>query len=636
MILDWQQMNAGTPWGIGTFQARAIDSPSSKWDSVVPFTDAQQLVEMIKGNPASVAALMPAVAEFWDGKNSAANTAMKLLGDLTLTNVVSATRGLVGLQVQTVGLLGDLFRSMGKVYVDPEDVALKVLNVTKGIWESDAFQSGLDAIGMIPVVGWIVKAALDVAEIVIDIVRQVRDYKAADAYRRIASRLAVPIGSTQYTTGADTSYTRALFGVLQMGKDTYDPQKMIMPAYEGNNFTAEAVYESSDDVMGVGWVVDPGMPTGGIGLVPGTGNISHNLFFSAGLSGTPNSSSRGCAPGAPRDLGSLYPTAQGMANTWWSLIQRPGPGMFQVAPLRVKNDWANYIEGMLAFTRGIMSGWTCAPTGIAFSNKFDCIKEVYGMGSCKASKRGDQLTIPSDFGHNAHNSLAGYLYQLFFGLRSVGDRNDEWGCFEDVAGGGGEYCRGLPFVNGQQQSYQNHAGFDYPDPAAVDYDRSVPNRALDNLYARQEAVIQSVQCMYVDGYDTERFPAFKDNALKARWVENATALIQAGDWRRVSFMDMPEGELKNAVAQMADNSGINPNSLNPPCDPTIPRQQCPPPPLTSGPSVLGDPTPPPLPSPNDIDVNRLVIGGTGSGRKGGGAGIAIVAAAAVGLLLLKK
>lgn len=624
MILSWQEMNAATPWGAETFAGRALDSPATTWQSVVPFDDLPSFAESVLANPAIAFQGHEGVLQRIDEKTATAlRAAQQMLGNMNLVNFVRTTRGLFAQQVQTVGVLSDFFSSLHQVYLDPEDVALQVINVVKGVWESEAFQMGLDAIGAIPVVGWIVKVAIDIAEMVVGIVRQVRDQKEAAAYRAIARELSVPIGATQYTTGADVVVTRQLFGRLQGPTPTsgagpdYDPEQVISPAYSGvDPFTAQGVFDpetQGDEKMAVGWIVDPGAPTGGIGYVPGTGNLAHNFFFPAGLSKAPGSANRGCRAGPVRDLGSLYPSATGLANGWWSAIQQPGPGMFQVAPLRVQNAWQNYIYHCLVFAKDMLRGWTCAPTAVPFSDKFRCVDGTLGMGGCTKAKRGQTLSIPADFGRSQHTVYLGYLYELFFGLEDIGKRNEQ-----------------LPLLP-NPKFYENDLGEKFPEPDSIDLSQSVPHLALQNLYDRQDAVLRSLTALYVNGHDAERFPAFRSGPLTDQWEESVIALLQSNDWRGVTYQDMPEGGAKQALADKAAQLGLDPNQLNPPCPP---GESCPPTKIAMGPSVLGDPVPPDIPPINDVKL--IPARAVASGSRGrGGAGV-LVAAVAAALLLGRK
>lgn len=642
MILDYAQLSAQGPWGYGTFQGKVGEAPSSYWQSALP-PNLSGWVENIAANPAAALAGMPVIESLYnDPTASAFNAAWSDLTQRGLLNVVTASRDLVGTMVQSVGFLSGEFSNLGMIFIEKSSTAMKVLNVAQMIVESEYFGKAIDAIGWIPVVGWIIKAVVEVANIVADIVKAVRVSNWDAAYRMIAQRLSVPIGGTQFSTEADQMVTQRVFAMLEMGNQYYSPQALIRPAFGGglDDYGSEGVADPDKSKLSVGWTVTPGQPTGGMGYVPGTGNLSQTMFFPAQESGG------GCAAGRVRDMGGMYPTAQGLANSWWSMLLQQGPAMYSVAPLQETSAWESYVENLLAFAKSTLSGWTCGPTAYPFTNEFDCVPEVHGTGECgRPGKKSGRRTYPSDYGRDHHAVFTAYLYSLFFGPTG-GVSGQSYSGFTGFKDGWQETLPLLgPLAMGG--SYNNDLGFPWPEPDNIDVSQAVPVAALENLYERQVATLQSVHCMYVNGEDPDRFPAFKQPGLKQKWEQAATALLQTNDWRRVTYQDMPEGPLKAALAQKAEQAGLDPNQLNPPCDPGLvtgkdgklrPRR-CPPNfGLAAGPSVLGDPVPPAPPEPNDVDQQKFAVGklvGGGKGSKGGGAGIAVAAAAAA-FLFLKK
>jgi hypothetical protein len=241
--------------------------------------------------------------------------------------------------------------------------------------------------------------------------------------------------------------------------------------------------------------------------------------------------------------------------------------MYTVQPRKWKNEWSNYVEHMYALIETVLMGWTCAPTGKPFTDRFECrspeltcgggrTKTKKGMGDCNyANRNKTDLRIPSDFGRGAHTSAYGYLCQLFFGIQDP---------FKQSKGGLDQ----LPRVG--SQSYSNDLGSKFYRADALNMDKSVPVSALEDLYNRQKASLKSLNCMYVagDSQNRGRFPAFNDSTLRSLWEQSVTDVFSSGSWKRVIFQDMPDGEAKNAFYQYAKSKGISDvENYNRPCLP---------------------------------------------------------------------
>jgi hypothetical protein len=559
------------------------------------------------------------------------------MGRRGFSSYVTATRQLLGEMVQSIGILSSQFASLSKIYKEPADKAFKIVNIVSGIVESEAFATAIDLIGLVPVVGWIIKIIVDLAKMVTGFVKLALDAREDMARSLAASQLTLPVSGTEFSPGGDELVAQFVLRAFRYGEVA--TQTLVRPPYAGSHI-AEGVYDDGnwsatrDETMGLGWVIHPEMALGG-GYVPGTGNMTGSLFVSAGVRSAPNSELKGPGGGSVRDLGALYPTATGLLNNWWSLLLQPGPMMFTVNPQPLLVEWETYIRNILVLGPDVLQGWAEAPTGIPFSNKFWCVEGMYGAGDCKHSQRGKQLTLPSDWGLTAHASLNAHLYKLFFALQKIGDRNKNYNPDLGI---------GLPLLSNPKFYEAPHQG-EWPEPDSIDVSESVPGQALRNLHDRQTAVLQSVDAFYVSGENPEQFPAFQNNkSLYNRWAEGITALLQSNDWRRVSFANVPDGPAKEALRQRATQAGVDPETLNPPCPPNAPMSHpCRQFPVWAGPSVLGDPPPPPPPPMNDVDVlpgvvvppGRATRPGGKKGRKGGGAAVVLVAVAAA-LLASKK
>lgn len=629
MILSDQEVDANTPWGNGTFQGRLVEP--SKWTgyTALQIGNVKDWVAQIHANPASVLgadlSLVQNLVEggtkaIVDGKQvSAFNAALMQFGQLQLNNVSSATQQVMGLAVQSAGMLSSNFRQMAKLF---DRDASQYLRISAALdIAGQVLSSVLEFLGSIPVVGWILDIVLGFATLILDMAEASREESIEAAYATIARNLSVPISATEFDTELDEQFARTVMKALSW-YDDYNPQALFLPQYlgAGDSWKAHQVWNDhlgtqDGHRLGAGWVVRGPNMVGGLGMVPGTGNLTSAWFFGSQL----NKLGRGVKTpaGGFRDLGSLYPTATGIGNTQWSLIMSPGPLMYSLEPRALMGAWQEYALDALVFAQNILSGWTAMPTAVGeYSNQFYCVDETVGIGNCDKAN-GKKRTIPSDWADGPHVSVCGYIYRMFF-ERTLSQRMQ------------------LPTLP-NAQTYATSIGT-FLDPESVDVgaENMVTNRALENLYQRQHDTLKSIYCMYVDGYDQERFPAFRDGALRDQWEESATALLASEDWRRVTFIDMPEGDLKNAVYQKAVDAGIaNPEMMNLPCPPNL--TMCPPDTVTTGdPTVLGDPDPPPPPEPNNVPQFELEasVGGKKKGA-GGGAAIALGAAAAA-LMLLRR
>ena len=292
------------------------------------------------------------------------------------------------------------------------------------------------------------------------------------------------------------------------------------------------------------------------------------------------------------------------------------------------------MEALFAFAqRELPKGWASNGAAIKFTDKFDCREEVYGVGSCKKSKNGKRLSIPKDMGLDAHTAFYAHLLRLFFGIenpysKSLGKLNQ------------------VPHIGNlddPKRSYANMRGIRFWNANGINFSQSVPIRSLDDLYARQRATLQSMQCMYVNGEDPKTFPAFKNSNLKRAWADGVTEIFSSGAWRRVVFRDMPEGSAKKAFAQYAAKNGIKDiENFNRPCAPGEPLANCGSRDirtmLTAAPSI---PEAPGLPAPpmNDVVIKAVsaeLSGDAKKAKKKDSKLPLVLAAGAIGILIAKS
>lgn len=125
---------------------------------------------------------------------------------------------------------------------------------------------------------------------------------------------------------------------------------------------------------------------------------------------------------------------------------------------------------------------------------------------------------------------------------------------------------------------------------------SIPSQALSTLKARQYAVIDSINCMYVNDLTIGSLPRFSaiynDKILGNKWEENVTAVLNSKDeWRKVVFWDVPQGPVREKLREVALKNKINPEKPGPIDPPQMGLKI---------PSILPDPKVPPPFVPKDI------------------------------------
>jgi hypothetical protein len=609
-----------------------------------------RLQESVLVDPSMAIQLRPEFADAFEmgtGDNQAMLAIQQFIGELAIADWVEGTRQTIGEIAQVAGVLSSGFNQIDTIFDQKTSDVMKGFDIAGMVLDSEVFNMAMNAIGAIPIVGWIVKIVYEIARSIAGFVEAAKNEDAAAARRAFAKGLSIPIGATNFDPKANDLMAMVFFRCIA-GYQSNTPDQLLRPSYRMDmnapnmGFNAYGVKRKDGDDMATGWIVAADEAVG-MGFVPGSSSITRSLFFPAGISTAPNTCGIGCGGGAMRDMGTLYPTAQNLCTTWWSQINKPGPAMYTVQPRKWKNEWSNYVEHMYALIETVLMGWTCAPTGKPFTDRFKCYspeltcgggrkKRQEGMGSCDHDNRGKELRIPSDFGRSSHTAAYGYLCQLFFGIQDP---------FKQSKGGLDQ----LPRVG--SQSYSNDLGSKFYRADALNMDKSVPVAALENLYIRQKASLKSLNCMYVNGEDNGRdqFAAFHDSSLRNQWRQSVTDVFSSGSWRRVVFQDMPDGPAKNDFYQYAKSKGISDvENYNRPCLPgEDPRSSnCGPPKvsqmLSAGSQIPTDPSLPAPPMNTAVVKAELIrdIGGTGSrrGKKSSNLPL-LLGAGAVAFLLLK-
>lgn len=553
------------PFGGSVFQGRVQAEPWNTWQSRVP--DISELVSASQIDKKMADDLEGLAKEIIEGTGGSREKISQYISELAIMDWVDGTRQTLGTVAQTTGIIGKDILAVKEIFTGNETGIARAFDITDAVIGTAAFQAAINAIGIIPVVGWVIKAVYEIAKAVTDIIITVQNKNTAEAREDLAKELTIPFGIIDYSSEGNTKVTRDFFAYIK--KNNSD--EIIRPAFgfdgPGGAFNAEKVAGGPNVGSGMssGWIVDGSTVEDGYGYVPGTSSMTRSIYFPANLN-----SGGGCQVEGSRDIASLYPSAQSICAGWWSQVNTPGASMFSVQPRASKVLWENYIERMFALAEDLLKGWSCAPTGVEFSNKFKCLKDepdlwvhtyTGGMGGCGERGKttsGDTMTIPSDFGRAAHTGFYGYLCQLYFGLARP---------FDTKKGG----LSRLPRVH--EFTYQNDLGSDFYRVNALDLSKSVPVSALETLYINQRATLKSIQCMYVSGEDDnhgnrDRFPAFNDHTLRKLWRDSVTDVFASGAWKRVSYQDMPEGEAKSQFKQLALSKGIQDvENYNRPCAP---------------------------------------------------------------------
>lgn len=554
-------------YGYNVFRGKISEDPEDRWESLMP--DITSLSATSQVDPALAENLQggaeedESISDKWTPQRRIS----QYIAQLAVKDWVYGTRQTLGAVAQTTGIIGADLLAVSTICRADVPGVVKAFDVTDAVIGSKAFNMAINAIGVIPVVGWIIKAAYEISKTVTDVILAVQKSNTAAARRELAKSLTIPLGSMEFSPDANDALARQFFARVKGDR----ADDLIRPAYgfsgsEGA-FVADGVYEDGMPSSGPGYGMAAGTIVhgssdggGGFGYVPGSSSMTRSIFFPTGLN-----SGGGCSVRAARDMASLYPTAQSLCTGWWSQVNTPGPSMFSVQPRASKGHWENYIEKMFALAEDLMKGWSCAPTGKPFTNKFKCLKdepsiwkEMGGCGETGQMTSGDWMTIPSEFGRTAHPSFYGYLCRLYFGIKDPFDM-DKGGLNQ------------LPIV--ANFTYKNDSGHDYYRANALDLSESVPVSALETLYNNQKATLKSIKCMYVSGEDDnhgnrDRFPAFNDHTLRTLWRDSVTDIFASGSWKRVSYQDMPEGEAKSQFRQLALSKGIQDvENYNRPCAP---------------------------------------------------------------------
>ena len=462
----------------------------------------------------------------------------------------------------------------------------------------DIFKIGVNIVGWIPIVGWVVQLIVAIARAIIGIVKSVRDSqerKNQAALNALARQVAIPTAFPD--TGTDTIFGR----MLQKKIMEYDVEWMMLPMFGAtspNDFQASAqrVGEKSDLSPCIDGYLITTRKLLGLGFMPGSMNLHGGMELST----------RG--GGIVRDVGDYFPVTQGIATSLWSQVLQGSGGMtFAVDTERVTSAWVDYVQAAMEFADDkLQRGWSLIAgqlndPNIVDSTQYRCSDPcTWGVVGCSKGKdNGKWRGIP---GRGHYSAYVTYFDEVF-----------DWRRIDPGKG------HGLNNIN---------------------WDSIAPARALDNLHQRQAAMISSLKCMYLDDGNTEfgtpRYRALRrGSSLHRLWQRNVRAVFESGEWQNVDLRDVIPGSA--IYAQIRDYT----IDMNVPVERFFNMSK--PPDKGQGrrtgavdETVLGDPTPPTPPDAVDMQSEGLLGLGGGSGGSSGGAALAMGAVAVAAALLLRR
>lgn len=566
MIISWEQMNDySDPFGGGLFNLGedGVVSDITGWRSRIP--PISELFDY-----ARVSSIMS------ESGGSETVGVSKIIGDAAMADWVRSTRQILGELAMTTGIISSALPNVNTIMKARTADLLSALDVVGQVLDSELFEMAMNAIGAIPIVGWIIKIVYEIANAVARVVVAVFRGKDTEAREIARDTLTIPMSSMDFTKSANDAVVQEVFNKIKERDSSY----MISPPFSVDSssdlrdlFAPERVFDDknmqefgpSQQGWAAGYLIKGRNPLG-LGYIPGSASMTNNIFLKHGSDNTAKVTNGGSL----KDMAELTPTAQMAATTWWSNVNKPGPSMFSVNPLSHIGEWSGYIHGMYRLVQDLGKGWGLHPTALEpFTNKYMCFgnkREGYnttGASNCRLEDSGKKRTIEAGLGGWGFGAslLYGHLGRLFFN-REKPFHNPPPSNLEGISGS--TYKMGS-------------LGLDVPRPDAIDYGQSVPVKALNELYDRQRAALDSLQCMYVDGNnDGGRFPAFHGNTpLRNLWRDAVTNVFSSGAWRRVVYQDIPPGEVKEVFAQYAQQHGITDlEDFNRPCAPGEPLSSC--------------------------------------------------------------
>jgi len=605
----------------GVFSGWARESDPFSWENELP---ALSTVEFFRTDPAYQNLF----------SMDSGSIAIQELGRYS---VFGAMRNCVTQVATAWGYFQSSLKFVKLLFKDTLAMVSRVMDTLSTVMET--IELAVNAIAWIPIVGWIIKIIFEVAKIITSIISSVRE-KQAERRRSELDRIARSYGlpMAEWTPEADTLMCQELQKKLMPGK--FDLEWAFSPRYPAKNagdFVAQhQKYDPDDDCFSAWLVWSELFETGnqspeqmpGLGFVPGTMNLHGAMSLST------------TAGGSVKDYGDFFPITRSVASQLWSQAIKGDSGLtFAVNTDKLIDMWKDYAAAAYHYGLEAFGGWSMVAGRIDRSEplklsdipglKYNCSSCDSGSSNCSHKLAGKKeehrwRTPPGD-GHKSafvahlHKMLGWKTFQHGESLKT----EEEW------------------------------------------WESMTPVQALRNLRERQDAMIRSPKCMYLDdstnadGTGQVRFKSIKKGSQQHKlWEKCVTAMFESGDWKRVDYRDViPGEEVDKAIRLVLSNRydttpekffnldkkfGQGKQSMG------IAAHQ--------GPSILGDPEPPAPPDPIQVVTSSVkgmtlsptraahvrvmrkptrATSGKTSTRKKSSAAPLLIGAAAVGLLMMR-
>ncbi|MFZ6184874.1 hypothetical protein [Nannocystis pusilla] len=431
------------------------------------------------------------------------------------TSTIRAVRLVLSQIATTVGFLKQAVKALGDVFKGAVAAVGDALNIALQVLDNPGFNAAINSLCAIPIVGWIIKAVVTVAKLVLKIVETVRQNRAKrqEAWRQMRSLMPL----AQWDPDIDAIQVRNVGLRLHV----FDTAYVFMPRYLANSpgdFYAEQASGDPDSKRLDAWRLLTRHPDGGLGFVPGTQNLHGAIEMPVGF----------CA--GVKDLGDFFPTAQQMAYQLWNtVLNEDTPALFTVPARRCEKAWESYLMSILAYTVRDISGWSCARDPQNGGSKVPSRDYLQGSGPYPTkqvdpndSKNPKTVGIKGS-GHR--QAMLDHLQALF-----------DW-------------------TKGRDTSISN-SDPRFPE-TAVDFSKSAPGRALANLRDRQlfelREIDLSLMAAYVDDSRVRpgagaidkvpRWPAIadKNEELWTVWDQARRNLLSSDRWKQIELEDVPGG-----------------------------------------------------------------------------------------------
>jgi len=489
-------------------------------------------------------------------------------------DVVRSLRAVVGQVAITIGFArNEMTGNVRNVYREPIQAVASALNFVNQTFESPYFQLAVNGLTLNPMVGWIIRIAVDLLQLAAKIADAVRREKAKKMNMALARRMHVPLISADQDLQNELNEiaTQQVLRHVQMHRawKNFFPPAFIRSWQDFRAIAARdpesgPTYEDEEGVtskLSSAWYV-LGRVGGGSGFIPGSSQLMRMAEFDVRFSG-----------GQVFNTGRFMTTASQTCGYLWQLIQKGGPAMFSLPTLEAAYEWDNYVHGLLEYgERCVEKGFTTSETGSACSDK---------EWDLDAKKK---KTIPVGVSHL--DELRAFVRKQF-------------------------WARG---PNRDQYPYKAYEMANIGNPDNWYYQNTVYAHALRALRDRQKSVIGGYDAFLVspaaelevngkvvtvDG-QSPVFRAFlNDPELVEKWENTITEILNDETlWRHVNWRDVPEYRYKGqSVRQILKARQPQFQLASGPVDPPV---------VPGGPEDFPPPNPPPLvggneglPSPRD-------------------------------------